>query len=425
MFPRKSDSMDSYDNIEKILKRKKIIKDYYFESEHLPDKKLTFPAKLLSLLSKNDNSVICPYGIKTILSMVAEGASEDSLQEIINTLGFETLEELRKSVVVTQNEHSEAFSSENNLTVVGLDLLETFEHNIQQYYDATLLQEVDENKQYMVLKNIAGFKGKWLYKMQRDASHRRKFENADGTIARPAYLSNDNERLRCFMEESRVNISESLKAIALPYQVNKRKVPYELILVDSRKSLTEKDLHFVLSNMRERECEVVFPEFDIKNEHNLVSMMQSLGLVNIFLPSNPAFTRIATKELYAEEFKQEAEIKVDKEGTIAKATTKMRLVTWKSMSSFKEQFIFSEPFYYFLRNINSGEIIFMGRVNKLDDCEREISLEDEEKCPVGLYSKSRREVKRCRDCNSEIQAGEWSCPNCGKKLGFAAIWDKF
>ena len=45
--------------------------------------KFNFPAKLLPLLSENCNSVICPYGIETVLSMVAEGASQESLEDIL------------------------------------------------------------------------------------------------------------------------------------------------------------------------------------------------------------------------------------------------------------------------------------------------------------------------------------------------------
>ena len=38
------------------------------------NKRLIFPVKLLPLLNRKDNVVLSPYGMKSILSMVAEGA---------------------------------------------------------------------------------------------------------------------------------------------------------------------------------------------------------------------------------------------------------------------------------------------------------------------------------------------------------------
>ena len=80
--------------------------------------------------------------------------------------------------------------------------------------------------------------------------------------------------------------------------------------------------------------------------------------------------RIATDTLYAAAFSQEAEIQVDKAGTIAKARTCMTLCL-KGGISHSDEFIFNKPFRYFLRNTNTGEILFMGKVNQLADCKRQ------------------------------------------------------
>ena len=79
------------------------------------NKKLTFPVKLLPLFDGADNAVICPYGIKTIVSMVAEGANDESLEQILEVFGFDSLEELRESVLAVQDEGCVAFKSENSL----------------------------------------------------------------------------------------------------------------------------------------------------------------------------------------------------------------------------------------------------------------------------------------------------------------------
>ena len=58
------------------------------------NKNLTFSVKLLPLLEGKDNAVICPYGIEAVLAMVAEGACEEALEQILYVLGFKKLEEL-------------------------------------------------------------------------------------------------------------------------------------------------------------------------------------------------------------------------------------------------------------------------------------------------------------------------------------------
>lgn len=78
----------------------------------------TISAKILSMLSDNENSVISPYGIAAVLSMAAEGASEECLSEILTTLGFESLDELRGSLTAALKAPCEAFKSENSITLM-------------------------------------------------------------------------------------------------------------------------------------------------------------------------------------------------------------------------------------------------------------------------------------------------------------------
>ena len=133
--------------------------------------------------------------------------------------------------------------------------------------------------------------------------------------------------------------------------------------------------------MRLGKCKVVFPEFSIKNKYDLVPMMKKLGLKNIFDEYNEAFDKIATVPLYAEKFSQEAEIEVDKNGTVAKAVTTMMLGKTMCMPEMIEELVFNKPFQYFLCNTTTGEIVFMGKVNKLSDCEKKQPIDV--RLPIG------------------------------------------
>lgn len=111
------------------------------------------------------------------------------------------------------------------------------------------------------------------------------------------------------------------------------------------------------------------PEFSIKSNYDLVPMMKSLGIKDIFDQEKCALVGIATEPLYADAFSQRAEIQVDKNGTVAIAITCMTLCLKGGISSCN-RFRFNKPFHYFLQNTNTSEILFMGKVNRLSNCER-------------------------------------------------------
>lgn len=328
-----------------------------------------FSAKLLALLSEKENSVISPYGIATVLAMAAEGANKNSLYEILNSLGFTSIEELREAVTNSISNPCDAFTSENALTLLkgkdAAELHETFKQILANEYAADISEDSSTGETTIQLKNIATFKASWAVEMERDITARKCFHNADGSLCKPAFLS-CTEDLRYYKDDE---FWPTVKAVAVPYAVAGRCIPYELILVDSEKPLTESLIGEMLSNMQQDECEVEFPEFTIKSNYNLVPMMKELGIKDIFDREMGVLNGIATEPLYADAFTQKAEIQVDKNGTVAVAITCMTLCLKGGISSC-DRFRFNKPFSYFLRNTNTGEIIFMGKVNKLSDCER-------------------------------------------------------
>ena len=337
-------------------------------------KKLTFPVKLLPLLEGEDNAVICPYGIEAVLAMVAEGAREEALEQILYVLGFENMEELREAVLAVQDVRCSAFTSDNSLDLKkgeeNLELLPDFKQIMEERYNASISESASNGEATLKLQNLANFKAEWFYKMERDASHDRRFKNADGSVARPAFLSAEKDFLRYYQELVGVDGLKTMKAVALPYKFQDERIPYELVLVDSEEELTEETLQNILSNMHLEKCKVIFPEFSIKNKYDLIPIMKCLGLNTIFSKNFPGFDKIASEPLYAEKFIQEAEIEVDKNGTVAKARTMMSCMCFGGFSNYVEELVFDKPFHYFLRNTTTGEIVFMGKVNKLSDCER-------------------------------------------------------
>ena len=284
-----------------------------------------FITKLLTLLPDKDNSVISPYGITAVLAMAAEGASGNSLNEILTYLGFDTVDELRGAVVDAIKNPCDAFSSENVVTLRkggdGAKLCDQFKHVMACQYAADVEEKDAAGESTVELSNIATFKAKWLMEMERDITAKKCFHNADGTLCHPAFLS-CTEELRCYQDDE---FWPTVKAVAIPYALAGHSIPYELVLVDSEKPLTESLINEMLSNMQQDECEVEFPEFSIKSNYDLIPMMKILGIRDIFNQEKSALDSIASEPLYAESFGQKAEIQVDKNGTVAIAITCMTL----------------------------------------------------------------------------------------------------
>ena len=340
---------------------------------------IDFITSLLAQLSDNDNSVISPYGIAIVLAMAAEGANKNSLYEILNSLGFTSVEELRKAVTDSISNPCDAFTSENALTLLkgkdATELRETFKQILVNKYAADISEDSSAGETTIQLRNVATFKASWAVEMERDITARKCFHNADGSLCKPAFLS-CTEELRYYKDDE---FWPTVKAVAIPYAVAGHRIPYELVLVDSEKPLTESLIGEMLSNMQQDECEVELPEFSIKSKYNLVPMMKKLGIKEIFEREMNALNSIATEPLYADAFTQKAEIQVDKNGTVAVAITCMTLCLKGGISS-RDKFRFNKPFCYFLRNTNTGETLFMGKVNQLTDCAQKNHSTDISRC---------------------------------------------
>ena len=326
---------------------------------------ITFSTKFLPHLSNKNNSVISPYGIAAVLSMAAEGANKNSLDEILSCLGFNSFDELRSSVLDVSTDSCDAFKSGNSIMFVqgneNITLIEQFKETMRNIYSATVDEKTRDCESYLRLQNISTFEAEWLFKMKRETESHTRFQNANGKYCHPVFLS-CNEQLRCYRDDS---IFSSVKAVAVPYKFNGNEVPFELILIDSEKTLTKDLLESIIASMKFRKCEVEFPEFSITNEFDLVPIMNKLGLSFIFEKDHTVFDSIATKPLYVKQFMQKAEIKVDEHGTVAKAFTFMDKCLGGSFSDSSDSFIFNRPFNYFLRNTDTGDVLFIGKVNNL------------------------------------------------------------
>ena len=225
-------------------------------------------------------------------------------------------------------------------------------------------EEESDDAPSLKLRNVANFKAQWKYKPDRDTSRYYSFENADGTFSTPTFLNVEAEFRYYDHDDKRCD--ECVKAVALPYEVGGVSIPYEMILLECSQILSEEDWKHILSNMKYEECNVTFPEFTIETDSDMIPLMEEIGLKSIFSSERGAFDHMATEPLFAERFWQKAKIEVNEEGTVAEVFTDMDDCCLGG--SLDEGWLrFDRPFAYFVRNTETGEIVFMGKVNHFEN----------------------------------------------------------
>ncbi|CDQ97614.1 unnamed protein product [Oncorhynchus mykiss] len=97
----------------------------------------------------------------------------------------------------------------------------------------------------------------------------------------------------------------------------------------------------------------------MQNRFNLRLILPSMGVSDAFNPMAADFTGLSAEEgLYVSDAFHEARIEVTEDGTKAAAVTSMVLLKRSRAPVFKAD----RPFFFLLRQVSTGSVLFMGRV---------------------------------------------------------------
>ena len=103
------------------------------------------------------------------------------------------------------------------------------------------------------------------------------------------------------------------------------------------------------------------PKFKIESTIDLVPILNDLGMTDMFNAAN--FSGISKNErLFVSKAIQKAFIEVDEVGTTAAAATAVVLKQRGGFLPRPEEFIADHPFLFFLRDLQTGLVLFQGRM---------------------------------------------------------------
>jgi serpin B len=356
-----------------------------------------FAISLYQVLKKNKdgNLFYSPYSVSLMMAMAYAGARGDTAKQMADALEFNlSPNELHAAFNYLALELAKRASGENNFELdivndiwgqkdykflnvyldtlaenygAGLRVLD-FKNDaegarkiINDYiFDQTnklikdLIPEGAINTlTRLVLTNAIYFKADWKYKFSKEATVDGTFKLLDGTKVTASMM---NQR-HVFKFAS----GKGWKAVELPYLGDQ--IAMDIILPDSfstfENALNASTLNQILSAMNSRDLQLSMPKFKFATDFDLKNALSTLGMPIAFEPGRADFSGITDAgALYIQGVLHKAFVAVDEQGTEAAAAGAVIIGT----TSMPESLTIDSPFIFFIRDIQSGSILFMGRV---------------------------------------------------------------
>ena len=211
-------------------------------------------------------------------------------------------------------------------------------------------------KTTIVLTNAIYFKGNWAEEFDPKKTRNVPFTCDDGTKVDVPMM---NAELKC-----RLASVDGVRMAELPYRGDELAMLVALPkesekLADLEKALTPEQFAKWVAGLHEaNEFPVSIPKFKIETRYELPEHLQALGMKAAF--GGADFTGMATSPPgWITSVTHKALVEVNEEGTEAAAATAVVIG-----ESARMPFTANRPFLFFIRDVNRGTILFMGRVAK-------------------------------------------------------------
>jgi serpin B len=369
-----------------------------------------FAIDLYNKINKDSdkNIFFSPWSISTAMVMTYEGARGETAKEIEDVFHFPANDALRRSsyarILNTLNKAGGKYElSIANAIWLQEDypFLEDYKDTINRYYLGKIKNldfknnpngasfhinrwvskntnnrirnivspEMFNEMSRAVLTNAIYFKGKWVRQFDRDDTKPEDFTLPSGKkIEVPMMRLEDEDLYFKYTEESGVQILE------MPYQGDKISMlvllpKTEISDINQLESeLSAETLQAWRSMMRPTKVYIYMPKFTLETSYSLTDYLKRMGMNLPFTWPGADFSRMdGTEMLYINKVLHKAYIDVYEEGTEATAATGI-FVSIGAIKVRIKPIIFraDHPFIFIIQEKETGNILFMGRVNNPD-----------------------------------------------------------
>lgn len=348
-----------------------------------------------TLAPSNENVFYSPHSLLSALGMCAAGAKNETLNELVKLLGVPEDEEERKAYFRQLVEECTVNGKEYELTTAnalwsrtGLMLVQEFLDVVQRDYGGSLnevdfdhpsfvvkkindwckeqtkdkIKEIIDEKfidedTLLILTNAIYFLGKWQSQFDKSKTKDEVFHNADGKQPKIPMMKQNGK--------FQYGETELFQVLEMPYQGDDLSM---MVLLPNTESTEHIDQNLansyqlaIDSLQRTKEVHVSFPKFTLETKYELGPTLVELGAKCAF-SDYANFSGITKEErLKISEVVHKAFVKCDEEGTEAAAVTAVSMARCLSVSR-PIVFIANHPFVFFIRNVKTNTILFVGRI---------------------------------------------------------------
>ncbi len=343
------------------------------------------------------NLFLSPYSISSALAMAFAGARGNTESQMAKVMRYELPQEVLHKAFGQINGVLNKPSKDYRLSVanalwsqVGLDFKKGYLETVQAGYGPGLklvdfagrteearlainkwVEENTENKiielikpgvldplTRLVLTNAIYFKGQWDQQFKKELTKDADFILPNRQKVKVPFMSQQGSF--SYAED------DGLQALELPYAGGDLSM---LILLPGSASDNlefERNLDYamftrIIEKMRKETVNVSLPKFKFEAELGLGGTLQRMGMTDAFSEYLADFSGISDTFLYITAVIHKAFIEVNEEGSEAAAATAVVMGT-KSIGPEPKRFIADRPFFFAIRDLRTGSILFMGRV---------------------------------------------------------------
>ncbi len=347
---------------------------------------------------QNQNIFISPFSVSVALAMTLNGASGETEQAMTDTLQLHNLssDTINSSFYQLQNtlqtsdpkvtltianslwgregfQFKTDFLQRNELyfradtsilDFLNPSTLQTINQWVNDNTDSKIpkiLDEIEPNA-VLFLINAIYFKGSWQTEFDPSDTSDGQFHLVDGSTKQVPMMYRTGPYP--------VYNGEDFQAINIPY--GEGRMGMYIFLPDANKSDLNGFIESVntakwenwMEEFREREVQIKIPKFKLEYGTKVLNdVLTSLGMGVAFDEDNADFSRMADLDavggnLYITKVAHRTFIEVNEEGTEAAAATSVGI----GIKSVTPRFIVDRPFFFAIRDNETGTVLFMGTV---------------------------------------------------------------
>ncbi|XP_055861434.1 serpin B4-like [Biomphalaria glabrata] len=356
-----------------------------------------FSQRLYQKVALNESNIVySPYSIHSLLTMTSLGARGDTAAEMKNVLSITSLGEsvhsLYRETIQQLNSQTDVQLLTGNAIFINpsypivpefiqetaneyFALTDHFEFSANEGPEKTINDYVEvktghmvkdvlepdtiDNYTVMLLVNTLFFNGTWNSPFNETETRKQDFQTPGGAVKQVDMMSGYQIETNIKTDDvNKVDVAEiAFKGkrfalyIALPQEVDGI-TDLEILLQKAGK------VDELFTDLKTENVEMAIPKFKIETKIELDDFLIDMGMVQAFSFELADFSGLSQEaQVYISRVIHKAVIEVQESGTVAAAATAAKISGRKKLLSF----IADHPFLFFLRDKETGQVIFQGK----------------------------------------------------------------